>query len=93
VRWVKVVAAVLGVMIVFLIVSSVVGFLVEAVIAVLAVGAIVLGVKAASSRRKRISSKAPNRKIRGPSYDGPRRRDNTADVEDDLERLKRETRG
>jgi uncharacterized membrane protein AbrB (regulator of aidB expression) len=44
-RWFKVAAIVVGVMIAFLLVSSVVGFLVEAVIAVLAVAVIVLGVK------------------------------------------------
>lgn len=50
-RWFKVAAIVVGVMIAFLVVSSVIGFLFEAVIAVLAVAVVVLGIKVAFNRR------------------------------------------
>jgi len=92
VRWFKVAAIVLGVMIAFLVVSSVVGFLIEAVIAVLVVAVIVLAVKMALSRRQ-VSWKRPDREVRGPRYSRRLRRHNSSDVEDELTRLKGEMRG
>ena len=83
-RWFKVGAFVLGVMIAFLIVSSVIGLLVEAAIAVLVVAVIVLAVKVAVSR-KQVSWKRSQREVRGRS---PLRRRNTPDVENELDRLK-----
>jgi hypothetical protein len=77
-------------MIAFLVVSSVVGFLVEAVIAVLAVAAVVLAAEVAFNR-KQVSSKRPNGEVRGPRYGRPLRRHNASDVDDELVRLKRET--
>ena len=91
-RWFKVAAIAIGVMIAFLVVSSVIGFLVEALIAVLAVAVIVLAVKVALNR-KQISWKRPNGEVRGPRYSRPLRRHNTSDVDDELARLKRETSG
>ncbi len=91
-RWFKVAAIVVGVMIAFLVVSSVVGFLVEAVIAVAAVAAIVLGVKVAFNR-KQVSWKGAKGEVRGPRHSRPLRRHNTSDVDDELARLKRETGG
>jgi hypothetical protein len=76
-------------MIAFLVVSSVVGFLVEAVIAVLAVAAVVLAAEVAFNR-KQVSSKRPNREVRGPRYSRPLRRHDASDVDDELVRLKGE---
>lgn len=89
-RWFKVAAIVVGVMIAFLVVSSVIGFLVEAAIAVLAVAVIALGVKVAFNR-KQVSRQRPNREVRGPDHGSPLRRHSTPDVDDELARLKRET--
>jgi hypothetical protein len=90
VRWFKVAGIVVGIMIAFLVVSSVVGFLVEAVIALIAVAAIVIGVKVAFNR-KQVSWKGANGEVRGPRYSRPLRRHNTSDVDDELAQLKRET--
>jgi hypothetical protein len=90
VRWFKVAAIVVGVMIAFLVVSSVVGFLIEAVVAVLVVAVIALAVRVAVNR-KQVSRKRPTREVRGPRYSGPMRRSKTPDVDDELARLKRET--
>jgi hypothetical protein len=89
-RWLKVAAILAGVMIAFLVVSSIVGFVLEAVIVVLAVAAVALGVKAAFSR-KQVSRKRANREVRGPAYGRPRGRHNASDVDEELDRLKRET--
>lgn len=87
-RWFKVAAIVVGVMIAFLVVSSVIGFLIEAVIAVLAVAVIVLAAKAALSRRQ-LSWNGRRGEVRGPRSSRPLRRHNAPDVDDDLDRLKR----
>ena len=87
-RWIKVAAIVVGVMIAFLVVSSVIGFLIEAVIAVLAIAVIVLAAKVAL-RRRQVSWRQRGGEIRGSRSGNPLRRHNTADVEDDLARLKR----
>jgi uncharacterized membrane protein AbrB (regulator of aidB expression) len=92
VRWFKVAAIVVGVMIAFLVVSSVIGFLFEAVIAVLAVAVIVLGIKVAFNRR-RVSGTRANTQVRGRRYSRSLHRIKTPGVDDDLARLKRETGG
>jgi hypothetical protein len=92
VRWFKIAAIVVGVMIAFLVVSSVVGFLVEAAIAVLAVAVLALAVKVAFSR-KQVSWKGPRGEVRGPRSSRPLRRHNTPDADDELARLKREMGG
>jgi mannose/fructose/N-acetylgalactosamine-specific phosphotransferase system component IIC len=92
VRWFKLAAIVVAVMIAFLVVSSVIGFLLEAVIAVLAVAAVVLGVKVAFNR-KQVAWKSANAEVRGPGYSRPQRRHNTSHVDDELARLKREMGG
>lgn len=85
--WFKVAAVALGALVVFVVVSSVIGFLVEAVIAVLVVAVVVLGVKAAFNTG-RIPGGRPDRQVRGPA--GKRRsRQQTRDVEEELARLKR----
>lgn len=88
-RWFKVAGVALGALIVFVVVSSVIGFLVEAVIAVLVVAAIALGVKAAIYKRQ-VSGSRPDREVRGPAYQRPASRRQTRNVEDELARLKRE---
>jgi hypothetical protein len=90
VRWFKVAAIVVGVMIAFLVVSSVIGFLIEAVVAVLAVAVVVLAVKLAFNR-KRALGKRSNGEIRGPRDSRSLRHQKAPDVDDDLARLKRET--
>ena len=87
-RWFKVAAIVVGVMIAFLVVSSVIGFLIEAVIAVLAVAVIVLAAKMALSRRQ-LSWNRRRGEVRGTTSSKPLRRHNRPDVDDDLARLKR----
>jgi len=91
-RWLKVGAVAVAVLIAFLVLSSVVGFLVEAMLAALVVAAIVLAVKAASSRRQ-VSSRRPDRQLRGPSSSSLPRRQDARDVDDELSRLKREMGG
>lgn len=87
VSWFKVAAVALGALVVFVVVSSVIGFLVEAVIAVLVVAVVVLGVKAAFNAG-RIPGSRPDRQVRGPAGKRPSRRQ-TRDVEEELARLKR----
>jgi mannose/fructose/N-acetylgalactosamine-specific phosphotransferase system component IIC len=91
-RWLKVGAIGVGILIAFLVLSSVVGFLVEAVLAVLVVAAIVFAVKMALPR-KQVSRKRSDRQVRGPRFSSPPRRQGPRDVDDDLARLKRETGG
>jgi len=88
-RWFKVAAVALGVLIVLLVVSSVLGFLIEVVIAALVVAAIVLGIKAAFYK-KQVSGRTPDKEVRGPAYNSLPRRQETPDVDDELARLKRE---
>jgi hypothetical protein len=88
-RWFKVAAVALGVLIVLLVVSSVIGFLLEAVIAVLVAATIALGIKAAFYK-KQVSGKRPDREVRGPAYNSLPRRQTTPNVDDELARLKRE---
>ena len=91
-RWFKVAALAIGVVIAFLVVSSVIGFLIEAVIAVLVVAVIVLAVRVALGRRQ-VSWRTPDKELRGPRYSRRRRRDNGHDVEDELTRLRGEMGG
>jgi hypothetical protein len=92
VRWFKVAAIVVGVMIAFLVVSSVIGFLIEAVIAVLAVAVVVLAVKVAFNRKRALGKRSTG-EVRGPRDSRSLRRPKAPDVDDDLARLKRETGG
>ena|SRR5215472_14766607 len=88
-RWLKVAAIAAGVLITFLTISWLIGFLVEAAIAALVIAVIVLTIKAALHGRQ-IAPKRPDGQIPEPRY---RRRipgNNTRDVDDALARLKRE---
>jgi hypothetical protein len=91
-RWLKVGAVAVGVLIAFLVLSSVVGFLVEAVLAALVVAGIVVAVKVAFSR-KQVSWKRPGRQVRGPRSSSPPHRRDMRDVDDELSRLKRDMGG
>lgn len=91
-RWFKVAAIAAGVLITFLIVSSVIGFLMEAAIAALVVAVIALAIKAAFYRQQ-VSSERPDSEIREPRYRRPLSHHNTRDVDDELARLKREMDG
>jgi hypothetical protein len=68
-RWFKVAAIAVGILIAFLVVGSVIGFVLHAVvdlvIAALVVGAIVAAVKVAHSR-KQVSRKQAKREVREP---------------------------
>jgi hypothetical protein len=58
------------------------------VFALLIVGVIALGIKAAFYKRQ-VSGRT-DREVRGPAYKRPAGRHRTEDVEDELDRLKRE---
>ncbi len=87
-RWIRVAAVALGVLIVLLVVSSVIGFLIEAMIAVLVVAVIALGVKLAFYE-KQVSEKRPDREAIGPAYNSVVHRHQASDIDDELARLKR----
>jgi hypothetical protein len=98
-RWIKVALAALGVLIVFLVIGTVVHILMDVVFAVIVVGAIALAIKLASGRRKLPRSKRDSyaeREIREPRRTTPTVNvppppaPAHANVDDDLERLKRE---
>ena len=101
-RWFKLAAIGAGILIAFLIVGSVIGFIIHAVtyllLAALVVGAIAVAIKVASSRRQVSGSKA-EREVREPDrqqYSRPLPRadvEPVRDVDDDLARLKREMGG
>jgi len=91
-RWFKVAAIAAGVLLAFLVVSSVIGFLMEAAIAALVITTIVLAVKMAFYR-KQVSRNRPRSEVREPAYNSPLPRYNTRDVDDELARLKREMGG
>jgi len=74
------------------VVSSVIGFLMEAAIAALVVATIVLAVKA-MFYRKQVSWKRPDGEVREPAYSSPLPRHNTREIDDELTRLKREMGG
>jgi hypothetical protein len=88
-RWFKVAAVAAGVLVAFLVVSSVIGFLMELAIATLVVIAIVLAAKVAFYR-ERISWNRPDSEVHAPTYSSPLSRHNKRDVDDELARLKRE---
>jgi hypothetical protein len=91
-RWFKVAAFAACVLIAFLVVSSVIGFLIEAAMAALVVAVIVLAVKVAYYR-KQVSRNRQYSEIREPRYGSPLPRHNTRDVDDELARLQREMGG
>src|SRR5712691_6915564 len=70
-RWFKVAAIGVGILIAFVVVNSVLGFifkiLFDVVIAALVVGAIAVAIKVASSRRQ-VSGKKAEREVREPDY-------------------------
>jgi hypothetical protein len=88
-RGLKVAAIAAGVLITFLTISWVIGFLVEAAIAALVIAVIVLAIKAALPRRQ-IAPKTPGGQIPESRYRRRIPRHNTRDVDDALARLKRE---
>lgn len=83
-RWFKIAAIGAGILIAFLVVGSVVGFIIHAVtylvIAALVVGAIAVGIKVARSGRQ-VSDKKADREIREPDYTQNSRQLPRADVE------------
>jgi membrane protein implicated in regulation of membrane protease activity len=88
-RWFKVAAIAAGVLIAFLVVSSVIGFLMEAAIAALVIAVVALAVKAAFYRRQ-VSAKTADSEIREPTYSSPLPGHSARHVDDELARLKRE---
>ncbi len=91
-RWFKVAAIAAGVLIAFLVVSSVIGFLMEVAIGALVVAVIVLAVKVAFYRGQ-VSRGRPDSEIREPRYGSSLPRQHVRDLEDEIERLKREMGG
>lgn len=88
-RWFKVAAIAAGVFVAFLVISSIIGFLMEAAIAALVVATIVLAVKVAFYR-KQVARNRTASEVRGSAYGSPLPRHNTRDAEDELARLRRE---
>jgi hypothetical protein len=91
-RWFKVAAIAAVVLLAFLVVSSVIGFLVEAAIAALIVATIVLATKVAFYRGQ-VSRNRSHSEVREPTHSSPLPRYNMRDVDDELARLKREMGG
>jgi hypothetical protein len=83
-RWFKLAAIGAGILIAFLVVGSVIGFIIHAVttllVAALVVGAIAVAIKVARSRRQVSGSKA-EREVREPDYPQHNRPLPRADVE------------
>ena len=83
-RWFKIAAIGAGILIAFLVVGSVIGFIIHAVtylvIAALVVGAIAVGIKMARSGRQ-VSAKKADREVREPDYEQYGRSLPRADVE------------
>jgi hypothetical protein len=88
----KIAAVAVGVLIAFLAVSTVIGFLVWGVMAALVVGIVVLSVKVAF-RSGQVSRRRADREVRDPAYNRPLHSQARPDVDDDLARLKREMGG
>ena len=86
--WFKVAAVAVGVFVAFLVVSTVMGYLIWGVIGALVIAVIVLAIKARSGRQ--VAWEEPDRGIRESGDSGQRRRQKTRDVDDELARLKRE---
>ena len=89
-RWFKVAAIAAGLVITFLVISSIAGFLLEAAIAALVVAVIALAIRTALYRRQ-ISSRKQDNEISEPWYRSTLSRHDTRDIDDELARLKRET--
>jgi hypothetical protein len=83
-RWFKLAAIGAGILIAFLVVGSVIGFIIHAVtylvLAALVVGAIAVAIKVASSKRQ-VSGKKAEREVREPDYQQYSRPLPRADVE------------
>jgi hypothetical protein len=83
-RWFKLAAIGAGILIAFLVVGSVIGFIIHAVtylvLAALVVGGIAVAIKVAGSRRK-VSGKKAEREVREPDYQQYNRPLPRADVE------------
>lgn len=90
-RWFKMAVISAGVLLAFLVVSSVIGFLMEAAIAALVVATIVLAVRV-TFYRKQVSRNRSNSEFRESASSSPLPRHNTRDIDDELARLKREMR-
>jgi hypothetical protein len=88
-RWFKVAAIAAGVVFAFLVVSSVIGFLMEAAIAALVVATVVLAIKVAFYRGQ-VSRNRRDSEVRGRAYGSPLPRHHRRDADDELARLKRE---
>jgi len=91
-RWFKVVAVAVGVFVVLVVASTLVGYLIWAAIAALVVATIVLALKAAHYKRQ-VSWERPDRGLREPAYGSQPHRQRTPNVDDELARLKREMGG
>jgi hypothetical protein len=88
-RWFKVAAIAAGVFVAFLVISSIIGFLMEAAIAALVVAAIVLAVKVAFYR-KQVAWNRPDSEVRGSAHSSSLPRHHRRGADDELARLRRE---
>jgi hypothetical protein len=105
-RWIKVAAAVVGVLIVFMVIGAIVHLVMDLVFAALVVGAIAVAIKVATGRKKlpRGRDERQERRVREvetettvryrpPMADPPAASRAKVNVDDDLARLKREMGG
>jgi membrane protein implicated in regulation of membrane protease activity len=88
-RWGKVAAIAAGVVVAYLAISMVLGFLIEVAMIALVAAVVVLAVKVAFYRRQ-VSSDRRRSEVREPRYTGPLPRRDARDVEEEMARLKRE---
>ena len=100
--WLKVAAVAVGALIVFMVVGTVVHLFIDLLIAAVVVGAIAVAIKAATGRgrlpRGRRSYQDRDYELRSPRAESrptapPPAAHRTADVDDDLARLRREMGG
>lgn len=89
-RWAKVVAIAAGVLVAYLAISMVIGFLIEVAVIALVAAVIVLAVKVAFYRRQ-VPSGRRRGQVREPRYTGPLPGRAVPDVEEEMARIKRET--
>jgi hypothetical protein len=95
--WLKVAAVAVGALIVFMVVGTVVHLFIDLLIAAVVVGAIAVAIKAYTGRGRMPRGRRSDRnfELRSPRADStatapPPTAHRTVDVDDDLERLKRE---
>jgi hypothetical protein len=89
-RWFKVAAVAVGVLVAFFVISALMGYLIWGTMAALVIAVVVLSIKVRFGRQ--VSREEPDREIREPAHSSRPRRQKAPNVDDELARLKREMR-